>query len=183
VPGFRTVIVDTSVMNLPATFVLPFANRIIKEKLGFPGRRVFERHAHVERGEDHLEPDGFKPWTPLSGHGSVSGSDFNFYVHRHGDAHLSGGGGGPYPALDAALHETKRISDKPDLPIKKYFASSWGKLTAGGRENDKPSPQRHRGTEETLDEQHEFSFSVSLCLCGRSLVCLLWILIKCKEEQ
>ncbi len=55
--GFETVIVDTSVMNLPCHVVLarrqPDDQGEARTSLR---RRLLERHAHVEGSEDHLEP-------------------------------------------------------------------------------------------------------------------------------
>ena len=132
--SFETVIVDTSVMNLPATSFSLVANRMIKEKLGLPCGGAYSNGTHMWKDAKTIwSLDGFKAMDAvIQGMASALWSDFNFC--------------GPIvtmpriiPAVAAAqillstlvFDETQKIADNPDLPIKKYFSEFLGKLTAG----------------------------------------------------
>jgi tetrahydromethanopterin S-methyltransferase subunit H len=132
--SFETVIVDTSVMNLPATSFSLVANRMIKEKLGLPCGGAYSNGTHMWKDAKTLwSLDGFKAMDAvIQGMASALWSDFNFC--------------GPIvtmpriiPAVAAAqvllstlvYDETGKISENPNLPIKKYFSDFLGKLTSG----------------------------------------------------
>ena len=132
--SFETVIVDTSVMNLPATSFSLAANRMIKEKLGLPCGGAYSNGTHMWKEAKTLwSLDGFKAMDAvIQGMSSALWSDFNFC--------------GPIvtmpriiPAVAAAqvllstlvYNETQKISENPNLPIKKYFSDFLGKLTSG----------------------------------------------------
>jgi tetrahydromethanopterin S-methyltransferase subunit H len=131
---FATVIVDTSVMNLPATSFSLIANRLIKEKLGLPCGGAYSNGTHMWKEAKTLwSLDGFRAMDAVvQGMSSVLWSDFNFYGPIVTAPRI-------FPAVAAAhillttllYDETKKIADNPDLPIKKYFGDFLGKLTAG----------------------------------------------------
>jgi tetrahydromethanopterin S-methyltransferase subunit H len=132
--SFETVIVDTSVMNLPATSFSLIANRMIKEKLGLPCGGAYSNGTHMWKDAKTIwSLDGFKAMDAvIQGMSSALWSDFNFC--------------GPIvtmpriiPAVAAAhillttlvYDETQKIAENPNLPIKKYFSDFLGKLTSG----------------------------------------------------
>lgn len=133
---FETVIVDTSVMNLPSTSFSLLANRLIKEKLGLPCGGAYSNGTHMwQEAKTIWSLDGFKAMDAVvQGMASVLWSDFNFY--------------GPivtaprvFPAVAAAhvllstlvYDETGRVPENERLPIRRYFGEFLGKLTAGGK--------------------------------------------------
>ncbi len=133
--AFETVIVDTSVMNLPATSFSLVANRLIKERLGLPCGGAYSNGTHMwkeARGVWGL--DGFKAMDAVAqGMASVLWSDFNFYGPIVTAPRI-------FPAVAAAhillttlvYDETRRIPENSALPIRKYFPDFLQKLTAGG---------------------------------------------------
>src|SRR5512139_3050516 len=59
--SFETVIVDTSVMNLPATSFSLIANRLIKEKLGLPCGGAYSNGTHMwQEAKTLWSMDGFR---------------------------------------------------------------------------------------------------------------------------
>jgi len=131
---FETIIVDTSVMNLPATSFSLAANRLIKEKLGLPCGGAYSNGTHMWKDAKTIwSLDGFKAMDAVAqGMASVLWSDFNFYGPIVTAPRI-------FPAVAAAhillstlvYDETKKISENPDIPIKKYFADFLGKLQSG----------------------------------------------------
>ena len=79
--SFETVIVDTSVMNLPATSFSLVANRMIKEKLGLPCGGAYSNGTHMwKEAKTIWSLDGFKAMDAVvQGMASAIWSDFNFY--------------------------------------------------------------------------------------------------------
>ncbi len=132
--SFETVIVDTSVMNLPATSFSLVANRLIKEKLGLPCGGAYSNGTHMWKEAKNIwSLDGFKAMDAVvQGMASVLWSDFNFYGPIVTAPRI-------FPAVAAAhvlltilvYDEMQKIADNPNLPIKKYFADFLGKLSAG----------------------------------------------------
>jgi tetrahydromethanopterin S-methyltransferase subunit H len=132
--GFDTVIVDTSVMNLPATSFSLIANRLIKEKLGLPCGGAYSNGTHMwKEAKSIWSLDGFKAMDAAAqGMASVLWSDFNFYGPIVTAPRI-------FPAVAAAhillttlvYDETKTISENANIPIKKYFGDFLGKLEAG----------------------------------------------------
>src|SRR5512145_915211 len=133
---FETVIVDTSVMNMPATSFSLAANRLIKEKHGLPCGGAYSNGTHMWKDAKTIwSLDGFKAMDAVvQGMASVLWSDFNFY--------------GPivtaprvFPAVAAAhvllstlvYSETGEVPDNANLPIRRYFGEFLGKLAAGGK--------------------------------------------------
>ena len=133
---FETVIVDTSVMNLPSTSFSLLANKLIKETLGLPCGGAYSNGTHMWQDAKTIwSLDGFKAMDAVvQGMASVLWSDFNFY--------------GPivtaprvFPAVAAAhtmlstlvYAETGQVPENENLPIRRYFGEFLGKLTAGGK--------------------------------------------------
>jgi tetrahydromethanopterin S-methyltransferase subunit H len=133
--SFETVIVDTSVMNLPATSFSLVANRLIKEKLGLPCGGAYSNGTHMWKDAKSLWGlDGFKAMDALAqGMASVLWSDFNFYGPIVTAPRI-------FPAVATAhillstlvYDETCALFDNPDLPIRKYFGDFIAKLQEGG---------------------------------------------------
>jgi tetrahydromethanopterin S-methyltransferase subunit H len=131
---FSTVIVDTSVMNLPATSFSLIANRLIKEKLGLPCGGAYSNGTHMWKEAKTLwSLDGFKAMDAVvQGMSSVLWSDFNFYGPIVTAPRIFPAAAAAHVLLSTLLYdETKRIADNPNLPIRKYFGDFLGKLTAG----------------------------------------------------
>ncbi len=132
--SFETIIVDTSVMNLPATSFSLVANRMIKEKLGLPCGGAYSNGTHMwKEAKTIWSLDGFKAMDAVvQGMASAIWSDFNFYGPIVTAPRI-------FPAVAAAqillstlvYDETQKISDNENVPIKKYFSDFLGKLTAG----------------------------------------------------
>jgi len=132
--GFETVIVDTSVMNLPATSFSLAANRMIKEKLGLPCGGAYSNGTHMWKDAKTLwSLDGFRAMDAVvQGMSSVLWSDFNFYGPIVTAPRIFPAVAAAHILLTTLLYDgTKKIADNPDLPIKKYFGDFLGKLTAG----------------------------------------------------
>ncbi len=133
--SFDTVIVDTSVMNMPATALSLVANRIIKEKHGLPCGGAYSNGTHMWKDiKDKWGLDGFKAMDAVvQGMSSALWSDFNF----SGPAALSTR---VFPAVASAhmllstlvFTETGTIPENPDLPLRKYYADFIQKLLEGG---------------------------------------------------
>jgi tetrahydromethanopterin S-methyltransferase subunit H len=131
---FDTVLVDTSVMNLPATSFSLVANRLIKEKLGLPCGGAYSNGTHMWKdAKTHWSLDGFKAMDAVvQGMASALWSDLNFYGPIVTAPRI-------FPAVAAAqillstlvYDETKTLSDNPNIPIKKYFADFIEKMTSG----------------------------------------------------
>jgi len=132
--SFETVIVDTSVMNLPATSFSLIANRMIKEKLGLPCGGAYSNGTHMWKDAKEIwSLDGFKAMDAVAqGMCSVLWSDFNFYGPIVTAPRI-------FPAVATAhillsthvYDETKNIPGNNALPIRKYFSDFIEKLTAG----------------------------------------------------
>lgn len=131
---FDTVIVDTSVMNLPSTSFSLIANRIIKEKTGLPCGGAYSNGTHMwKKSKDIWGLEGFKAMDAVAqGMSSVLWSDFNFYGPIVTATRI-------FPAVATAhmllstlvFDETKSIAENEDLPIRKYFPEFLEKLMAG----------------------------------------------------
>ena len=131
---FETVIVDTSVMNLPATSFSLIANRLIKEQLGLPCGGAYSNGTHMWKDAKTIwSLDGFRAMDAVvQGMASVLWSDFNFYGPIVTAPRIFPAVAAAHVLLSTLLYdETKRVPDNPDLPIRKYFGDFLGKLTAG----------------------------------------------------
>jgi tetrahydromethanopterin S-methyltransferase subunit H len=133
--AFETIIVDTSVMNLPATSFSLLANKLIKETHGLPCGGAYSNGTHMWKAiKDSWGLEGFKGMDAVvQGMASVLWSDFNFYGPIVTAPRI-------FPAVAAAhillstlvYGEGGGISENPDIPIKKYFGDFLLKLESGG---------------------------------------------------
>ena len=133
--GFETVIVDTSVMNLPSTSFSLIANRLIKEKLGLPCGGAYSNGTHMWKGaREAWGIEGFRAMDAVTqGMASVLWSDFNFYGPIVTAPRI-------FPAVATAhillstlvYEETGGIPENPELPIRKYFGDFLLKLKERG---------------------------------------------------
>lgn len=133
--SFDTVIVDTSVMNLPSTSFSLVANRMIKEKLGLPCGGAYSNGTHMwHESKNAWGLDGFKAMDAVAqGMSSVLWSDFNFFGPIVTAPRI-------FPAVATAhillstlvYDETKELPDNPNLPIRKFFSDFIEKMTSGG---------------------------------------------------
>jgi tetrahydromethanopterin S-methyltransferase subunit H len=133
--GFESIIVDTSVMNLPSTSFSLVANRLIKEKLGIPCGGAYSNGTHMwKESKDMWGLEGFRAMDAVAqGMSSVLWSDFNLYGPIVTASRI-------FPAVATAhmllstfvFDETGEIPDNENLPIRRYFADFIEKLTSGG---------------------------------------------------
>jgi tetrahydromethanopterin S-methyltransferase subunit H len=133
--GFATIIVDTSVMNLPSTSFSLVANRMIKEKHGFPCGGAYSNGTHMWKEIKQIwGMDGFKAMDAVvQGMSSALWSDFNFCGPAVTAPRV-------FPAVASAhmllstlvFDETGIIFDNPDLPLRKHFSDFIAKIQAGG---------------------------------------------------
>jgi len=133
--SFDTVIVDTSVMNLPATSLSLIANRLIKEEFGLPCGGAYSNGTHMWKDSISIWGiDGFRAMDAVAqGMSSVLWSDFNFYGPIVTAPRI-------FPAVATAhillstlvFGETCSIPDNGNLPIRKYFPDFIEKLMTGG---------------------------------------------------
>lgn len=132
--GFDTIIVDTSVMNLPSTSLSLIANRLIKERLGFPCGGAYSNGTHMWKdSKDIWGIEGFKAMDAVAqAMSSVLWSDFNFYGPIVTAQRI-------FPAVATAhillstfvYDETRLIPENNNLPIRRYFPDFIEKLIAG----------------------------------------------------
>lgn len=133
--SFETIMVDTSVMNLPATSLSLVANRLIKEKYGLPCGGAYSNGTHMWKDiKDKWGLEGFRAMDAVvQGMASALWSDFNFSGPAVTAPRV-------FPAVASAnmllstlvYDETNKIYDNPDLPIRKYFGDFIKKLEEGG---------------------------------------------------
>lgn len=133
--SFETIIVDTSVMNLPATSFSLIANRLIKEKFGLPCGGAYSNGTHMwTKAREVWGLDGFKVMDAVAqGMASVLWSDFNFYGPIVTASRI-------FPAVATAhillttlvYDETGIIPNDTNIPIRRYFSDFIEKLSTGG---------------------------------------------------
>lgn len=133
--SFETVIVDTSIMNLPATSFSLVANRLIKEKLGLPCGGAYSNGTHMwKEAKEIWGLEGFKAMDAVAqGMSCALWSDFNFYGPIVTAPRI-------FPAVATAhillstlvYDETGKMSENKDIPIRKHFADFMDKVLAGG---------------------------------------------------
>ncbi len=133
--GFDTIIVDTSVMNLPSTSFSLIANRIIKEKHGLPCGGAYSNGTHMwKESKEAWGLDGFRAMDAVAqGMSSALWSDFNFYGPIVTASRI-------FPAVATAhillstlvYDEIHEIPENGDLPIRKLFPDFIQKLEEGG---------------------------------------------------
>lgn len=133
--GFDTIIVDTSVMNLPSTSLSLHANRMIKEKLGLPCGGAYSNGTHMwKESKEIWGLDGFRAMDAVAqGMSSVIWSDFNFYGPIVTAPRIFPAVATAHVLLSTLVYgETGIIPDNGSLPIRKCFSDFIGKLTSGG---------------------------------------------------
>ncbi len=138
--SFDTIIVDTSVMNLPATSLSLIANRLIKEKFGLPCGGAYSNGTHMwGKAKEIWGIEGFRAMDAVAqGMSSILWSDFNFYGPIVTAPRI-------FPAVATAhillstlvYDETGNIPGGEDLPIKRFFPDFIEKLLTGGARKQK----------------------------------------------
>ncbi len=138
--SFETIIVDTSVMNLPSTSFSLIANRLIKEKLGLPCGGAYSNGTHMwKESKEEWGLEGFRAMDAVTqGMSSVLWSDFNFYGPIVTASRI-------FPAVATAhilmstlvYDETGEIGESESLPINRYFADFVQKVREGGARRKK----------------------------------------------
>lgn len=127
--GFESVIVDTSVMNLPSTGICALSNRLIKEKYGLPvgaasanGTYMWQKAAW----KDNVETWGERAFMGLDAGAQAATvalwSDFIFSGPMWGNDHI-------FPAVAAAhamvstmrYAETGSLTENESTPVHKLF--------------------------------------------------------------
>jgi tetrahydromethanopterin S-methyltransferase subunit H len=132
--SFDTIIVDTSVMNLPATSFSLVANRLIKEKLGLPCGGAYSNGTHMWKDAKTIwSLDGFKAMDAVvQGMASALWSDFNFCGPIVTMPRIIPAVAAAHVLLTTLVYdETHKIPENPNIPIKKYFGDFLQKLTSG----------------------------------------------------
>lgn len=137
---FETVIVDTSVMNLPSTSFSLIANRLIKGKLGLPCGGAYSNGTHMwKQAKEAWGIEGFKAMDAVAqGMSSALWSDFDFYGPIVTAPRI-------FPAVATAqillstlaYYETREIPANAQLPIRKSFSDFILKLEEGGARKKK----------------------------------------------
>ena len=132
--GFETVIVDTSVMNLPATSFSLIANRLIKEKTGLPCGAAYSNGTHMwKESKEAWGLEGFRAMDAVAqGMSSALWSDFNLYGPIVTAPRIFPAVATAHMLLSTLVYdETGTIPVNSDLPIRKYFPDFLEKLLAG----------------------------------------------------
>lgn len=133
--SFETVIVDTSVMNLPSTSFSLIANRMIKEKLGLPCGGAYSNGTHMWKEiKEQWGLDGFKAMDAVvQGMSSALWSDFNFCGPIVTAPRVFPAVASAHMLLSTLVYdETNVLFENPNLPIRKYFGDFIAKLIEGG---------------------------------------------------
>jgi len=132
---FETVIVDTSVMNLPSTSFSLVANRLIKEKHGLPCGGAYSNGTHMWKDAKTLwSLDAFKAMDAVAqGMASALWSDYNFYGPIVTAPRIFPAVATAHILLSTLVYtEQGKIAENANLPIRKCFADFLGKLESGG---------------------------------------------------
>jgi tetrahydromethanopterin S-methyltransferase subunit H len=128
---FETVLVDTSVMNLPAVSFSNLANKLIKEKYGWPAGVACSNGTYMwKEARGIWGKEGFQAIDSAGQAASVMfWSDFNFFGPIVGAKRI-------FPATVSATlmlatfiyHETGKLPENKNHPIYKYFADFADKI-------------------------------------------------------
>jgi len=121
---FDTIIVDTSVMNLPSTSFSLVANRLIKEKYGYPCGGAYSNGTHMWKEIKEIwGMDGFKAMDAVvQGMSSALWSDFNFSGPAVTAPRVFPAVASAHMLLSTLVYdESGTIYDNPNLPLRKYY--------------------------------------------------------------
>lgn len=132
--GFETILVDTSVMNLPATSFSLLANRIIKEQTGLPCGGAYSNGTHMWKAAKEIWGiEGFRAVDAVAqGMSSVLWSDFNFYGPIVTAPRIFPAVATAHILLSTLVYDQRReIPENGNLPIRKYFSDFIEKLMEG----------------------------------------------------
>ncbi|MFN3480985.1 MAG: tetrahydromethanopterin S-methyltransferase subunit H [Thermodesulfovibrionales bacterium] len=132
--SFDTIIVDTSVMNLPATSFSLIANRMIKEKFGLPCGGAYSNGTHMwTRAKEAWGLEGFRAMDAVAqGMSSVLWSDFNFYGPIVTASRIFPAVATAHILLSTMVYDETGIIPEGNLPIRRYFSDFIEKLSTGG---------------------------------------------------
>lgn len=133
--SFETVIVDTSVMNMPSTSFSLVANRMIKEKHGLPCGGAYSNGTHMWKEiKDIWGMDGFKAMDAVvQGMSSALWSDFNFSGPAVTSPRVFPAVASAHMLLTTLVYdESGIVYDNPELPLRKYYGEFIQKLQEGG---------------------------------------------------
>ncbi len=133
--SFETIIVDTSVMNLPSTSFSLVANRLIKEKHGLPCGGAYSNGTHMWKEiKTTWGLDGFKAMDAVvQGMSSALWSDFNFCGPAVTAPRVFPAVASAHILLSTLVYdENGIIYDNPGLPIRRHFGDFIAKLLEGG---------------------------------------------------
>lgn len=128
---FESILVDTSVMNLPATSFSAVANKMIKEKYGVPAGLASSNGTFMWKAAREMwGSDGFSAMnTAAQAASTMLWSDLIFYGPQVTAPRV-------FPAVVSAVlmlstlvyHETGRLPSNPDHPLYKFFGDFAEKL-------------------------------------------------------
>lgn len=131
---FTSVLVDTSVMNLPATSFSAVANRLIKEEFGFPSGLASSNGTFMWKSAREMwGSEGFSAMNVAAQAASILlWSDLIFYGPQVTAPRI-------FPAVVSAtlmlatlvFQETGRLPSNPEHPLYKFFGEFAEKLQAG----------------------------------------------------
>ncbi len=128
---FESILVDTSVMNAPATAFCSLANRLIKEKWGFPCGSAPSNGSYMWKAAREMW--GFKGW---SGADAALEGLAAFLYHDMVFSGPMAGAGRVFPALamaeaflaTVAFSETGKLPEKEGHPLHKLFPDFVGQI-------------------------------------------------------
>jgi tetrahydromethanopterin S-methyltransferase subunit H len=128
---FESILVDTSVMNAPATAFCSLANRLIKEKWGFPCGSAPSNGSYMWKAAREMW--GFKGW---SGADAALEGLAAFLYHDMVFSGPMAGAGRVFPALamaeaflaTVAFSETGKLPEKENHPLNKLFPDFIGQI-------------------------------------------------------
>lgn len=134
---FESVLVDTSVMNLPAISYSGIANRIVKEATGWPAGVASSNGTYMwKQARELFGQEGFSAMN-ASGQGcsALLWSDFIFYgpivaAPKIFPAVVSGA----VMAATMGFYETGQLPSNPDHPLYKFFGDFVEKLQSGDQQ-------------------------------------------------
>ena len=128
---FESILVDTSVMNLPATSFSAIANKMIKEKYGVPAGLASSNGTFMWKAAREMwGSDGFSAMnTAAQAASTMFWSDLIFYGPQVTAPRV-------FPAVVSATlmlatlvyHETGRLPSNPNHPLYKFFGEFAEKL-------------------------------------------------------